>query len=327
MNRPASESMDIQEVPIDVSVIIPCYNTAHFVAESLDSVLEQSFAGRMEIIVVNDGSPDTPALKQVLASYGDKIVYIEQQNRGLAGARNTGIRAARGRYVALLDSDDAWLPGYLAVMVQTLDDNPGAAAAFPDVVVFGGSSEDGRILRIPGAQQDPITFESLVAGRSWVNAGATVRREVLNRYKGYDATLRQVEDFELWLRMLHGGERILYVPQVLTRYRRWNGSLSSNHRKMFATQLRVLRKAMMKLALNESQTASIRERIAMVRTVARREEGKAAFLKRDFSGATAAFSAAHELRPSLKGRVLISLLTLAPKALWQTYDIKTRILH
>jgi GT2 family glycosyltransferase len=252
---------------------------------------------------------------------------MEQENRGLAGARNTGIRAARGRYVSFLDSDDAWLPNYLETMVRTLDQNPSAASAFPDVVVFGGSSEDGRVLRIPGAQQDAITFESFVSGRSWINAGSTVRREVLNRYGLFDSRLRQVEDFELWIRMLHGSEQILYVPEVLTRYRRWNGSLSSNHRKMFATQLRVLRRLRSKLDLSSSQMAAVQERMTAVQLQARREEGRVAFLRRDFSEARAAFAAAYAMGPSLKLRIVIACLALAPGALWRTYHFRARLLH
>jgi glycosyltransferase involved in cell wall biosynthesis len=324
MKHPAGEST---EPGITVSVIVPCYNTAHFVGETLDSVLDQKFSGSVEIIVINDGSPDTLILRQVLAPYRDSIRYIEQENRGLAGARNAGIRAAHGRYIAFLDSDDAWLPNYLEVMVRTLEENPKAAAAFPDVVVFGGSSEDGRVLRVPGAQQDPITFESLVVGRSWINAGATVRREILIGYGMFDSSFRQVEDFELWVRMLHGGEQIIYVPEVLTRYRRWDGSLSSNHRKMFATQLRVLRKTRSKLKLSPAQAAAVQERLSAVQMLARWEEGRMAFRQRNFFMARSAFTAAHAIRPSLKLRIVIALLGFAPRALWHTYRMKTRVLH
>src|SRR5215470_9782415 len=75
-----------------VSVIVPAYNTARFITETLQSVFAQTFRD-YEVIVVNDGSPDTEDLKRVIASWCDRITYIEQENRGLAGARNTGIRA------------------------------------------------------------------------------------------------------------------------------------------------------------------------------------------------------------------------------------------
>src|SRR5690348_6033557 len=88
-----------------VSVVIPAYNAAAYLPATLDSVLVQSFSN-YEIVVVNDGSPDTPELEKALQPYFRKLRYIKQENRGPSSARNTGIRAARGKYVAFLDSDD-----------------------------------------------------------------------------------------------------------------------------------------------------------------------------------------------------------------------------
>ncbi len=310
--------------PVDVSVIVPCFNTAPYVCETLDSVLAQSYGGTVEIIVINDGSPDTPDLERVIAPFGDRIRYIAQENRGLAGARNTGIRAARGRYVAFLDSDDAWLPNYLELMVRTLEEEPTAAAAFPDVVIFGGGSEDGRIPRVPGARQDAITFESFVSGRSWISAGATVRRDVVVRHGMFDETFRQVEDFELWLRMLHAGERIEYVPEVLIRYRRWEGSLSANHRKMFDTQLRVLHKAMSTLDLTAGQRASVESRVHRIHVEAKLQQGREAFLRRDFRLARRILSEANASIRHRKLSLVILVLGLAPGLLHWVHSARLR---
>jgi glycosyltransferase involved in cell wall biosynthesis len=103
-----------------VSIIMPAYNTADLIAASLDSVLAQSFQD-FEIIVVNDGSPDTPDLERVLAPYLDKIIYINQENKRAAGARNTAIRRARGKFLAFLDSDDQWLPDHLSVQMELFE--------------------------------------------------------------------------------------------------------------------------------------------------------------------------------------------------------------
>src|ERR1044071_9453875 len=99
-----------------VSVIVPAYDVAEFIAEALDSVLAQTFDD-YEIIVINDGSPDTKDLERALAPYLSRIVYIKQENRGVSAARNTGIKAARGSLIAFLDADDTWLPNYLEVQV------------------------------------------------------------------------------------------------------------------------------------------------------------------------------------------------------------------
>src|SRR3954463_33348 len=104
-----------------VSVIMPSYNTAPLIGRCLDSVFEQTFQD-FEVVLVNDGSPDTPQLERVLSphleKHGDKIVYIKQENKRCAGARNTAIRNARGEFVAFLDSDDVWLPDHLAEQMQ-----------------------------------------------------------------------------------------------------------------------------------------------------------------------------------------------------------------
>src|SRR5262245_48281148 len=100
-----------------VSVVIPAYNCADFIAETLDSVFSQTF-DNYEVIVINDGSPDTESLERVLAPFQDRIVYLKQDNQGPSGARNSAIRHARSAYVAMLDSDDIWLPDYLAEQMQ-----------------------------------------------------------------------------------------------------------------------------------------------------------------------------------------------------------------
>src|SRR5687768_16945399 len=97
---------DMSSAPA-VSVIIPAYNTAKYIGATIASIVAQTYTN-YEIIVVNDGSPDTPAIEAALAPFRDRIIYLVQENRGIAVARNRAIRIARGRYVALLDSDDAW---------------------------------------------------------------------------------------------------------------------------------------------------------------------------------------------------------------------------
>ena len=106
------EAADINSSP-RVSVIVPAYMTSHLIVGALDSVMEQTFRD-FEILVVNDGSPDTTELEKVLAPYSEKIVYIKQENKRAAGARNTAIRKAKAEFLAFLDSDDTWLPDHLA---------------------------------------------------------------------------------------------------------------------------------------------------------------------------------------------------------------------
>src|SRR4029079_673314 len=96
-----------------ISVIIPAYNSTDFIEEALDSVLSQKYRDH-EIIVVNDGSPDTEVFERTIRTRLEEITYIRQPNLGAGVARNTGIKHARGDLIAFLDSDDVWLPDYLA---------------------------------------------------------------------------------------------------------------------------------------------------------------------------------------------------------------------
>ncbi len=120
--RPQGDSppLETNEQPTTVSVIIPAYNAADFISAALDSIFAQTF-NDYEVIVINDGSPDTTLLEQALAPYLARIIYLKQENRGAAAARNAGLRIARGRFVAFLDADDFWLPEYLASQINFLD--------------------------------------------------------------------------------------------------------------------------------------------------------------------------------------------------------------
>ncbi len=114
----------------EVSVIIPTYNRAEYVTQAIDSVLAQTYTD-YEIIVVDDGSTDKT--REVLEPYMDKIAYIYQENTGVSAARNRGIKAAKGDWVAFLDSDDEWLPGKLTVQIRAVERHPQLVAHMVNV--------------------------------------------------------------------------------------------------------------------------------------------------------------------------------------------------
>src|ERR1039458_8017361 len=119
---PPNQSPPAQQSP-QVSVIIPAFNAAGHIVAALESVFAQSFTD-YEVILVNDGSPDTEQLEQAIQPYVSRIAYLAQENRGPSAARNLGIRHARGEWLAFLDSDDAWLPHYLAEQLRFLREDP-----------------------------------------------------------------------------------------------------------------------------------------------------------------------------------------------------------
>src|SRR5215212_5269413 len=102
-----------------VSVVIPAYNVAPYIPETLNSVFAQTFT-EFEVIVVDDGSPDGEELERALKPYLDRVRYVRQENRGAGAARNRGVREARGEFIAFLDSDDLWMPEYLEKQVRFL---------------------------------------------------------------------------------------------------------------------------------------------------------------------------------------------------------------
>jgi len=144
-----------------VSVIIPAYKTAEYIGETLQSVFDQTFKD-YEVIVVNDGAPDTEEIESAIEPYVGRVNYIKQENRGLSGARNTAIRNARGEYVALLDSDDVWEPEYLEVQVAAMERDPSVDVLYPNASLFGDPRNDGRTFMDLCPSEGEVTFESLI---------------------------------------------------------------------------------------------------------------------------------------------------------------------
>ena len=225
-----------------VSVVIPAYNVAPYIGEAIDSVLAQTFRD-FEIIVVNDGSPDTDALDAVLARYGAHLRCVRKTNGGLASARNAGIAAARSDLIAFLDGDDLWEPEYLSSQLALLDHDRSAAAVFPDAVYFGETSLAGkRVSEIAPYERGRVTIEGVLNGRSNLCYSCLARCEAINAAGGYDASLRRIEDWDLYVRMLLAGQTILVNPQPLLRYRRRDASLSADSLLMRRAALDVLAK-------------------------------------------------------------------------------------
>lgn len=124
--------------PVDVSVIIPTYNRAHLVVESIESALRQTAPPR-EIIVIDDGSTDDTS--RALRSFGDRIISVRQENQGVGSARNRGMALARGRYIAFLDSDDIWPEFKLELQVAVMEGNPDLGLLFSDFLIMRETGE------------------------------------------------------------------------------------------------------------------------------------------------------------------------------------------
>lgn len=210
-----------------VSVIVPAYKVTRFIAETLDSLRAQTFRD-FETIVVNDGCPDSANLERVLEPYRGEIVYICQQNQGLAGARNTAIKAARAPLVALLDSDDSWEPDYLEVQTRFLAEHPQTDVVSPNAYFTGDTLFPGKTFTDLFPLRGEITFRSLLARDNQIFVGVTARREAILRAGLFDPALHSAEDLDLWLRMAYGGARFSCHDRPLVRYRARPESLSND---------------------------------------------------------------------------------------------------
>ncbi len=220
-----------------VSVIIPCYNQGRFLAEAVDSVLNQTYPS-VEIIVVDDGSTDdTP---EVAARYGDRIRYIRKDNAGLSAARNTAIEHSRGELIALLDSDDRWLPQKLEKQVPYFDRDSAVALCFSSFRIFGNSPHSGNEVKVPDNQVLDIHDVLL---RTWDMQVPTAvfRRNILDEVGMFDTAYEYCEDWDMWIRIaLH--YKVVTCGQTLADYRITEGSLSSsaNAKRVYLGRMKLL---------------------------------------------------------------------------------------
>lgn len=224
-----------------VSIIIPAYNSAPFLAETLGSAFAQTYRD-FEIIVVNDGSTDNT--DEVISEFQDRIVYVKQPNRGVMAARNTGLKAARGRFIALLDSDDLLLPNFLEVLVGMLEADSSLSVAYPNARYFGWPKHDGKLHQDVFPVAEPISFDRVLRRECYIFGLLVFRREVIEAVGNYDENLegQGAEDFELWLRMLRHGFRFKFTTEVLALYRWRQDSLSNTGVKILRCVISVYEK-------------------------------------------------------------------------------------
>lgn len=199
-----------------VSVVMPCFNAARHLVNSVRSVQAQTFTA-WELLIVDDGSTDESRRMAAELAAGDaRIRLLHQDNKGPGAARNAGLAAAQAPLLAFLDSDDTWCPEFLATMVAVLE---GTA---PDAIAYCGWQNKGL-----GAGRDapyiPPDYETgdksaaLLRSCPWPIHGALVRRQAVLAIGGFDATLKSCMDYDLWLRMALGAT-LVRVPQVLAYY-------------------------------------------------------------------------------------------------------------
>jgi len=223
-----------------VSVIIPTFNRAHLVGSAIQSVLGQTYQD-FEIIVVDDGSTDNT--REVVRAFTDpRVIYVPRPNGDLSAARNTGIRASRGEYIAFLDDDDLYLPNKLAVQVRFMDQNP----------EVGWTSGGYRMTDMQGKplrEYRPWLNSPSLDVRAWLlgypltcPTAVMIRREWLGRVGGFDEQNPQTGDTDLWLRLAYAGCHMAWVESVVCCYRMHEANMMRDGIRMKQGRLALLDK-------------------------------------------------------------------------------------
>jgi glycosyltransferase involved in cell wall biosynthesis len=228
----------------EVSVIIPAYNSARFLAESIPTVLQQTFAD-FELLVVDDGSTDDT--RQVVASFecDARVRYVHQQNRGGAAARNTGIAHCTGKYIAFLDADDLWAPEKLQKQVAVFQESTQVEAVHTAayLVQLDGEQREvsRRILRRPAFLEQTL-YEELLYRMVIIGSASSVmvRRPVLQQVGPFhEQTL--ASDRDMWQRIAEHYD-FHYVDEPLVCIRKHQSNMSNDWEKIAESQIRYFHK-------------------------------------------------------------------------------------
>ncbi len=218
-----------------ISICIPAYKADRYLAETLESVGKQTYP-HWELIVVEDGSHDRA--EEIVTGFASTVTQSvrfirHEENRGLPATRNTGIEAALGNWVALLDSDDLWKPEHLESLVRQIYRTPDATLVHAGSILF--QSETGKFLetRAPSPEMTGNFPHSLFVGQYIIQpASVLLRRELWEKVGGFDPAFRYVEDRDMWLRCARAGGRFVYSGEETCLYRKHTGALSTHAPEM-----------------------------------------------------------------------------------------------
>lgn len=296
-----------------VSVIIPAYNTAAYIAEALDSVFTQTYIN-YEVIVVNDGSPDTIELEAVLEAYRDRITYLKQENQGAGAARNAGLKASSGELIAFLDSDDIWLPKFLESQVVFLQENK-FDLVWTDAYLFGIGVKAGSTFMEFAPSEGEATFEGLLNCRCNIITSGTlaIKKAILEvgGFKNYPTA----QDFDLWVRLAFNGARFGYQKIILLKHRVHLQGLSGNSVKRIERELNAYNRLLETLPLSKNQVHIVECQLNRLEASLQLERGKLLLLDENYIDAKITFKKANKYFRSIKLFAVLIMLNLFPRLL------------
>ncbi len=222
------------------TIIMPAFNVGSYIGEAVNSVLAQT-RGDWRLVIVDDGSVDETV--EIARSFSDdRITVIEQENAGAGAARNRAAAEANTEYLSMLDADDAWAPDYLEKMLGALEASPDLAFVACDALAFIDDRNDAVLCSENVRMVPPVTLEQVASRAFQVYTAVSMRRDWFERVGGFDETLRNAQDFDLWIRMLGAGAEAAFIAEPLAWYRDRPGSLSDNDIRLSEYTIRVYEK-------------------------------------------------------------------------------------
>lgn len=206
-----------------VSIVLPVYNAGKYLKEAIQSILDQSYTN-FELIIINDGSTDDS--EKLIRSYTDKrICYVFQQNTGLAGALNTGLKTAKGKYIARQDQDDISLVDRLQKQVEFLESHPNINLLGTRATVF---TDDHKEMKMHDHATEPAVLRfDLLFDNPFVHSSVMFRKDAIDQIGSYNTDRSYYEDFELWSRFAFYGQ-VANLKDVLVKYRHHDQGLSKS---------------------------------------------------------------------------------------------------
>ena len=297
-----------------VSVIMPAYNVEPYIGDALRSALAQTVTD-LEVIAVDDGSKDgTADVVRAIAATDSRVRLVQQSNRGLAGARNTAMRAARGECFALLDSDDLWEPQFLEAQMALLKAHPEVDIVTGNGWYLGGPKH-GQVARpYPDPRPDP-ELASIIGDEWSVFIMSVFRRRVYTGIGPYDEAMRSNEDYDFWLRAAMAGFVFLRNDRPLGPYRVRSDSLSASNVRMLRGILHVYTKLRPEIADRPAEMAILQQQITRFEAELLAAEARLALEIADFEAAQEYLDALHARRGGASLRVASWLARWAPNML------------
>jgi len=235
-----------------VSVVIPTFNRATLVERAIDSVLGQTHSA-FEIIVVDDGSTDNTSTT-LRNKYSDKLVVFQQSNRGVSAARNVGIAHATGNWIALLDSDDEWLPSKLAQQLALIKNHTDCLLCHTDEIWIRNGVRVNAMNKHKKSGGD--IYQQCLPLCAISPSSVIFQKQLLDDVGNFDETLPACEDYDLWLRIC-AQHKVHYMDQkLLVKYGGHEDQLSRKHWGMDRFRIKSLQKMLQLNVLSEDKRAS-----------------------------------------------------------------------